>query len=66
MFETIKFETSNNIAVISLNRPEQVNAFNVQMRDDLWEVLEAITIDENIRAVIFSGEGKRGFAQART
>ena len=61
LFDTIKFETLENIAVISLNRPEQVNAFNVQMRDDLWEALEAITIDTNIRTVIFRGEGDRGF-----
>lgn len=61
LFATIKFETFENVAVISLNRPEQVNAFNVQMRDDLWEVLEAITIDKNIRTVIIRGEGDKGF-----
>ena len=61
MFETIKFQMSENIAFISLNRPEQINAFNVQMRDDLWEVLEAIAIDENIRVVILYGEGEKGF-----
>ncbi len=61
MFQTVLYDKRDAIAVVSLNRPRQVNAFNVQMRDDMWEVLSAVKADDEVRAVVLRGEGERGF-----
>jgi enoyl-CoA hydratase len=60
-FETVLFEKENGIARVTLNRPQALNAFNVQMRDDLYEVLSAIRIDDEVRAVVFRGAGEKAF-----
>ncbi|OGO03776.1 MAG: hypothetical protein A2Y60_05925 [Chloroflexi bacterium RBG_13_54_9] len=60
-FETIVFEKSQGIAWVTLNRPRVLNAFNIQMRDDLYEALTAINDDPEITVVIFKGAGERAF-----
>jgi len=61
-FETAIYEkNSDGTAYVTLNRPEALNAFSVQMRDDLYEILSAIKADDEVRAVIFKGAGKRAF-----
>ncbi|MEW6143301.1 MAG: enoyl-CoA hydratase/isomerase family protein [Chloroflexota bacterium] len=57
-FETILFEKRQDIAYITLNRPRVLNAYSIQMRDDLWEALTAIKDDPEIRAVILKGAGR--------
>ncbi len=59
--ETIILSKKRNIAFITLNRPHVINAYNVKMRDDLWEVLQAVRDDADVRAVVLSGAGDRGF-----
>ena len=59
-FETILFEKRDSVAHISLNRPECVNAYNIQMRDDFSDALLAVELDPDIRALLITGEG-RGF-----
>ena len=41
-----------------MNRPRVLNAFNVQMRDDLFQVLEAIREDPDVGVVLVTGEGR--------
>jgi len=60
-FKTLMYEKSEGIASVTLNRPEALNAFNVQMRDDLYEVLGAIIDDPDVRVVIFKGAGNKAF-----
>ena len=48
------------MAHISLNRPQVVNAYNIQMRDDFSEALSAVQLDQEVRALLITGEG-RGF-----
>ncbi|GAC1328717.1 MAG: enoyl-CoA hydratase [Chloroflexota bacterium] len=48
----------DGVATITLNRPDVLNAYNVQMRDDLFSTLSAITDDDDIRAVILRGNGR--------
>lgn len=55
---SILFSVENNIAYITLNRPEKYNAFNREMALLLQETLDACMIDENIRCVYLSGAGK--------
>lgn len=60
-FETVIYEKTDTIAHVTLNRPQALNAFSVQMRDDLYEVLSAIKADEEIRVVVFKGAGEKAF-----
>ncbi|MSQ12915.1 MAG: enoyl-CoA hydratase/isomerase family protein [Dehalococcoidia bacterium] len=59
--ETIILSKRDNIAFITLNRPHVINAYNVKMRDDLWVALQAVRDDADVRAVVLSGSGDRGF-----
>jgi enoyl-CoA hydratase/carnithine racemase len=60
-FETVLYEKRDAIALVTLSRPEVVNAFNVQMRDDLYEAIWAVRDDPGVRGVIIRGEGEGGF-----
>jgi len=50
------------VAWVTLNRPEVLNAINMAMRDQLWEIMHAVRDDPEVRAVIFKGAGERGFS----
>lgn len=58
---TVLFEKRDDIAVVTLNRPDVVNAFSVRMRDELWEVLTAVRDDPDVRGMLLAGAGERGF-----
>ena len=60
-FSCIKFTKSEGVAFLTLNRPSKVNAFNVQMRDELSELLAVINDDIEVQGVIISGAGEYGF-----
>ncbi|WP_047985785.1 enoyl-CoA hydratase-related protein [Ornithinibacillus californiensis] len=60
--ETILFQIKNNIAYITLNRPEALNAFNYQMLTELHEKVNQIHLDRSIRAVIITGSGEKSFS----
>ncbi|WP_026907873.1 enoyl-CoA hydratase-related protein [Paucisalibacillus globulus] len=60
--QTILFQKQNNIAHITLNREEALNAFNYQMLKELQEIVQQIHLDKEIRAVIITGAGKRSFS----
>lgn len=58
-FKTIKFElTENGIGIVSLNRPEKLNAISFQMEEELHEVLDMLTVNLSCRILIFKGEGR--------
>jgi enoyl-CoA hydratase/carnithine racemase len=60
-FETVIYEKENGIAHVTLNRPHVLNAFNVQMRDDLYGIMIAIRADDEVRVVVFKGAGDKAF-----
>ena len=60
-FKTLVYEKKEAIAWVTLNRPKALNAYNIQMRDDLYEVLSAIRDDTEVRVVIFRGAGEKAF-----
>jgi enoyl-CoA hydratase/carnithine racemase len=47
-----------NIAVVTLNRPRQLNAYNTAMRDGLFEALSAVRDDPQVRVMILRGAGR--------
>jgi len=52
----------DGVATVTLNRPQALNAINLRMRDDLWEIMHAVRDDPEVRAVIFKGAGDRAFS----
>lgn len=57
-FDAILYEKRDGIAILTLNRPAALNAINVEVRDDLVQVLPAIAIDDEVRAVVVRGAGR--------
>src|SRR5690606_24643520 len=60
--DTIHYEQRNNLAFITLNRPEAMNAFNYDMLLELGQVAEAIRINPDIRVVVFTGAGEKALS----
>lgn len=60
-FETVNYEKEGHLATITLNRPQTLNSFNIQMRDDIFEVLSAIKEDDEVYGVVIKGAGDRAF-----
>jgi enoyl-CoA hydratase len=60
-FQTVRYTKEGAVATIMLDRPQVVNAYNVQMRDDLFQVLEAVRDDPEVRGVLLHGAGPKGF-----
>jgi enoyl-CoA hydratase/carnithine racemase len=46
------------IAIVTLNRPEVLNAYDVAMRDALYEALSAVRDDPEVRVMLLRGEGR--------
>lgn len=55
---TVLFELKNNVAYITLNRPDKFNSFNRQMALLLQKILDDCATDNNIRAIYLTGNGK--------
>lgn len=56
-FETVKYELEKNVAVITFNRPEALNALSLQLTKDLFAAIYK-AIEDKARAVVLTGEGR--------
>jgi len=54
---TLRYETRGPVAIVSLDRPECLNAYSVAMRDDLHAVLAAADADPAVRVLVLRGRG---------
>ncbi len=57
----ILLEKKGNIAVATINRPKALNALNSEVLTDLAELVEVVTADEEIRALVLTGSGEKAF-----
>lgn len=57
-YETLIYEQRNAIAWVTLNRPDVLNAYNLRMRDELYEVLSAVRDDSELRVLVLRGAGR--------
>jgi 2-(1,2-epoxy-1,2-dihydrophenyl)acetyl-CoA isomerase len=57
-FETLQFDVADSVATITLARPEQLNALNLRMAEELFEVAVRCDLDEQIRTVVVTGTGR--------
>ncbi len=60
-FETVIYEKQDEIGYVTLNRPHALNTYNIQMRDELYQVLATIKDDPEVKVAIFRGAGERAF-----
>ena len=57
-YETLTYEVTDSVAVVTLNRPDKLNAFTVEMADDLVAVFGRASRDDEVRAVVVTGAGR--------
>jgi enoyl-CoA hydratase/carnithine racemase len=60
-FEVIIYEKRDGVAYVTLNRPKALNAYNIRMRDELYEVLGAIKDDDEVDVAILKAAGEKAF-----
>ncbi|UCB47616.1 MAG: enoyl-CoA hydratase/isomerase family protein, partial [Deltaproteobacteria bacterium] len=58
MEEVVKLEKVEGTVVVTLNRPKFYNAFNLEMIQYLAERLLELATDQDVKAVVITGEGK--------
>ena len=57
-FEQITYGVENRIALITLNRPDQLNAWTVTMKDEFIKALGLAEADDDVRVVVVTGAGR--------
>ena len=62
MSEIVLVEKEGPLALITLNRPEKLNALDYALIDRLMEVLDAIEDDDDTRVLVLTGAGTRAFS----
>ena len=58
-------ERREALALVTLNRPESLNAVNARMREALIEALYELNLDSSVRAVVIAGAGDRAFCSGQ-
>jgi enoyl-CoA hydratase/carnithine racemase len=59
-YETLRYDVDDDdgILTLTLNRPDQLNAFTVQMADDLEHAFRRASVDDEVRAIVVTGAGR--------
>lgn len=59
-YETLTLERRDHVAVLTLNRPDRLNAISVPLREEVGRAVAAVKDDDEVRALVLTGAG-RGF-----
>jgi len=57
----VTVERDGNVAVVTMNRPEAMNALSSALREELAKAMVAVDADDSIHAVVLTGAGQRAF-----
>lgn len=57
-FATLRYTVRGAVAVVALDRPDRLNAYDTAMRDDLYAVLAAADLDPSVRVLVLRGRGR--------
>jgi enoyl-CoA hydratase/carnithine racemase len=57
-FQTLLYAVDDGVATVTLNRPDKLNAFTAQMRDELIAAFDLTDADDAVRAVVVTGAGR--------
>ncbi|MBT7040222.1 MAG: enoyl-CoA hydratase/isomerase family protein, partial [Bacteroidetes bacterium] len=63
-YKVIKFKISENIAFVTINRPDAMNALNTQVFNEMDDVVAQVSSNADVRVMIITGEGKAFVAGA--
>jgi len=61
-YKTIAYETEDRVAIITFNRPERLNAFSLELRDEVAHAVASADRDPEIRVIVITGAGERAFS----
>jgi len=61
-YQSILVERQENISIVTLNRPKELNALNFHLVSELAQALEELDRDDSIRCIVLTGAGDRAFA----
>ena len=64
MYQTIRYEKQDQIALVTIDRPEALNALNSAVITELEQVVADLEADREIRAMILTGQGRSFVAGA--
>ncbi len=59
--ETLLLARHGRVAIVTLNRPQALNAINLHMRDALYDLLDELRKDPEVGAVVLTGSGEKAF-----
>ena len=57
-YATILLEEIDSVLILKLNRPEKLNAFNMQMLDDMLDAIDYANTNDNIKSLVITGSGR--------
>ena len=57
-YSTIRFEMDGGTAIITLDRPDKMNAFNDQLSGELDDVFSIMEKDDDVKVIVLTGNGK--------
>ena len=58
MSDLVRYEQHDAVAVVTINRPDNMNAFTTELSGDLQLELERAHHDDTVRAIVLTGEGR--------
>src|SRR5262249_58917983 len=61
MAENVLLERRGRIALVTINRPDKLNALNIATRKDLADTLDELRNDEETRVAVITGAGEKAF-----
>jgi enoyl-CoA hydratase len=60
-YETLLLEKHGAVALVTINRPDKLNALNIKTREEGAALLEELAHDDSVRVVVFTGAGEKSF-----
>ena len=60
MYQTLRYEKQENIGILTINRPEALNALNSTVIGDLEQAIAEVEKDAELGALLIAGEGRMG------
>jgi len=57
-YNTLRYEVADGVLTLTLNRPDQLNAFTVEMAHELIAAFERASDDDDVHTVVVTGAGK--------
>ena len=61
MYKTLIYEKKGNIGVLTINRPEKLNALSNELTEELKRFLDGVENDDGLRVLVMTGAGEKAF-----